>query len=101
MQSYAGAFAAIADEEMDTWETGVPMRTLEPMQRITLRAILQTIFGAHGESLAETLGIAAGMRPLAITVSVMLVRTTLAVSTRMTGSFLRRNAKAPSPASQD
>lgn len=51
MQSYAGAFAEIADEEMDTWKTGEPMRTIEPMQRITLRAILQTIFGAHDESL--------------------------------------------------
>lgn len=53
MQSYAGAFAQIADEEMDTWKTGEPMRTIEPMQRITLRAILQTIFGAHDESLAQ------------------------------------------------
>lgn len=52
MQSYAEVFAEIADEEMDTWQTGVPMRTLEPMQRITLRAILRTIFGAHDESLA-------------------------------------------------
>ena len=53
MQSYAGAFAQIADEEMDTWKTGEPMRTIEPMQRITLRAILQTIFGAHDESLEK------------------------------------------------
>ncbi|MBI2690409.1 MAG: cytochrome P450 [Solirubrobacterales bacterium] len=53
MQSYAGAFAEIADEEMDTWKTGEPMRTIEPMQRITLRAILKTIFGAHDESLTQ------------------------------------------------
>ncbi|MGK2878539.1 MAG: cytochrome P450 [Solirubrobacterales bacterium] len=53
MQSYAGAFAEIADEEMDTWKTGEPIRTFEPMQRITLRAILKTIFGAHDESLAQ------------------------------------------------
>lgn len=52
MQSYAEIFGEIADQEMDTWQTGVPMRTLEPMQRITLRAILRTIFGAHDESLA-------------------------------------------------
>ena len=51
MQSYADVFAEIADVEMDSWQTGVPMRTLEPMQRITLRAILRTIFGAHDESL--------------------------------------------------
>jgi cytochrome P450 len=51
MQAYSGAFKQIADEEMDTWKTGEPIRTLEPMQRITLRAILQTVFGAHDESL--------------------------------------------------
>ena len=27
MQSYAGVFAEIADDEMDTWKTGEPMRT--------------------------------------------------------------------------
>jgi len=53
MQSYAEAFAQIADEVMDGWQTGTPIRTLEAMQLITLRAILQTIFGARGESLAE------------------------------------------------
>jgi cytochrome P450 len=53
MQSYAEAFARIADEEMDTWKTGEPIRTLEPMQRITLNAILQTVFGAHDESLEK------------------------------------------------
>lgn len=52
MQSYADVFAEIADEEMDSWQTGTSMRTLEPMQRITLRAILRTVFGAHDESLA-------------------------------------------------
>jgi cytochrome P450 len=38
---------------MDGWKTGEPIRTLEPMQRITLRAILQTVFGAHDDSLKQ------------------------------------------------
>lgn len=53
MQSYAGEFAAIADEVMDTWTLDQPMRTMESWQLITLRAILQTIFGARDESLDE------------------------------------------------
>lgn len=53
MQSYADDFAQIADEVMDTWTPDRPMRTLESMQLITLRAILQTIFGARDESLVE------------------------------------------------
>lgn len=53
MQGYSAEFAQIADDVMDTWEAGVPMRTLESMQLITLRAILQTVFGAHGSQLAE------------------------------------------------
>jgi cytochrome P450 len=53
MQSYSKDFAQIANDVMDTWETGTPIRTLESMQLITLRAILQTIFGAHGSALAE------------------------------------------------
>jgi cytochrome P450 len=53
MQAYSGAFKQIADEEMDGWKTGEPIRTLEPMQRITLRAILQTVFGAHDDSLKQ------------------------------------------------
>lgn len=53
MRSYSDDFAQIANDVMDTWETGVPMRTLESMQLITLRAILQTVFGAHGSQLEE------------------------------------------------
>jgi cytochrome P450 len=53
MQSYSDQFSQIADDVMDTWQTGIPMRTLESWQLITLRAILQTVFGAHGSQLAE------------------------------------------------
>ncbi len=53
MQSYSDEFSEIADRVFDTWETGKPMQTLESMQLITLRAILQTVFGAHGSQLDE------------------------------------------------
>lgn len=53
MRSYSEDFAQIADDVMDTWQTGTPIRTLESMQLITLRAILQTVFGAHGSQLQE------------------------------------------------
>jgi cytochrome P450 len=53
MQAYEEVFAGIANAEMDTWPIDQEFRTLEPMQRITLRAILSTVFGAHDESLEE------------------------------------------------
>lgn len=51
MQSYGEVFAEIADAEMANWPVGEEFETLEPFQRITLCAILRTIFGAHDESL--------------------------------------------------
>lgn len=51
MQSYTEDFAKITDEVLDGWQTGVEFPTIEAMQKITLRAILVTIFGAHGEKL--------------------------------------------------
>jgi cytochrome P450 len=53
MQAYADAFAEITDEVLDEWPAGEEFETLESMQEITLRAILVTIFGAHGASLKE------------------------------------------------
>lgn len=53
MRSYADDFAEIADGVMDTWQTGRPFAVLESMQLITLRAILQTVFGARGAELTE------------------------------------------------
>lgn len=51
MRDYGPTIAEITDAEMDTWPVGEQFATLEPMQRITLRVILKTIFGAHDESL--------------------------------------------------
>jgi hypothetical protein len=51
MKSYADVFREIASDEFDSWQPGVEFPTLPSMQRITLRAILRTIFGAHDESL--------------------------------------------------
>src|SRR4051794_38362647 len=51
MRSYVDVFGEIADGEFDTWQTGTEFPVLASMQRITLRAILQTVFGAHGDSL--------------------------------------------------
>lgn len=53
MHAYGPDVARLADEVMDGWQAGVPMRTLEPMHKITLRVILRTIFGAEGEQMAE------------------------------------------------
>lgn len=53
MQAYASDVERLADDVIDGWSTGAPMRTLEPMHLITLRVILRTIFGAEGEDMAE------------------------------------------------
>lgn len=53
MQSYAPDVERLADDVIDGWEPGRPMRMLEPMHLITLRVILRTIFGAKGEQMAE------------------------------------------------
>lgn len=51
MRSYADVFAECADAEFDTWDTGKEFAVLPSMQRLTLRVILRTVFGAHGASL--------------------------------------------------
>ncbi len=51
MRSYAGDFRAIADAVMDEWPRGQKFPVIESMQLITLRAILQTVFGARGAEL--------------------------------------------------
>lgn len=53
VQTYEQDVAELTDEVLNTWQTGVPMRTIESMHLITLRVILKTIFGARDESLAE------------------------------------------------
>ena len=43
--------AEIAAQEIDSWPERVEFETTQSMQRITLRAILQAVFGAEGARL--------------------------------------------------
>ncbi|MEA2303177.1 MAG: cytochrome family [Solirubrobacteraceae bacterium] len=53
MQAYESLIEEIAEEEIARWPAGVEFSASEPMQRITLRAILRAVFGASGHELAE------------------------------------------------
>ncbi len=53
MRAYEPMIAEVASEEIDSWPERVEFETRRPMQRITLRAILRTVFGAEGEQLRE------------------------------------------------
>ncbi len=45
MRSFFEAMRATTLEELRSWPVGQPFRTLEPMQRITMRVILQAVLG--------------------------------------------------------
>src|SRR4051795_2281481 len=47
MKSYEAIIADEAEREMATWPQDRPFRTLEPFSRITLNAIIRTVFGAQ------------------------------------------------------
>jgi cytochrome P450 len=51
MKSYEAIIEDEARKEMATWPDGAEFRTLEPFMRITLNAILRTVFGAEGPHL--------------------------------------------------
>lgn len=51
LSDYAEVFEQEALAEMSSWPQGREFATLEPMMRITLNAILRTVFGARGEEL--------------------------------------------------
>jgi cytochrome P450 len=53
MQAYESLIEEIAEEEIARWPAGVEFSASEPMQRITLRAILRAVFGASGARLHE------------------------------------------------
>ncbi|HEY6780819.1 MAG TPA: cytochrome P450 [Thermoleophilaceae bacterium] len=53
MRSYEQIVREEALRELDGWPEGEEMRTLEPMSRITLNAILRTVFGAEGTELEQ------------------------------------------------
>ncbi|MGV0851946.1 cytochrome P450 [Mycolicibacterium phlei] len=62
-------YEAIVEQEVRretaTWPEGVEFATLEPMMRITLNAILRTVFGARGGALDELRTLLPPMVPLA------------------------------------
>ena len=51
MKAYEQTIVDIATAEIATWPAGEPITMAEPMQRITLRAILRAVFGAEGARL--------------------------------------------------
>jgi cytochrome P450 family 138 len=53
MQSYEQIVREETLRELDRWPENERLRTLEPMSRITLNAILRAVFGAEGTELEE------------------------------------------------
>ena len=53
MRSYEQIVREEALREFETWPEGETLRTLEPMSRVTLNAILRAVFGAQGSELEE------------------------------------------------
>ena len=68
-------YEAIVEEEVmretDTWPEGREFETLQPMMRITLNAILRTVFGAQGNAFDELRQLLPPMVPLASRIAVM------------------------------
>lgn len=68
-------YEAIIEEEVRretaTWPEGVEFATLEPMMRITLNAILRTVFGAQGPAFDELRELLPPMVPLASKMAVL------------------------------
>lgn len=53
MAGYGAIFEEETLRELATWPLGRDLRTLEPMMRITLNAILRTVFGAEDQEFDE------------------------------------------------
>ena len=49
MKAYGPIFEEETLRESESWSTGTPLSTMEPMNRITLNVILRAVFGAEGE----------------------------------------------------
>jgi cytochrome P450 len=47
--------AALADKELDTWESGVPVRAHVRMQTLTLEVILRVVFGSGDPELRDAI----------------------------------------------
>ena len=70
----AGYEAIVEEEvkrEIQTWPEGREFETLEPMMRITLNAILRTVFGAQGSAFEQLRQLFPPMVPLASRMAVM------------------------------
>ena len=55
MRAYEGLIRAATRAEIATWPAGAPVRTLERMQAITLRVVLQAVFGVSDGPTLERL----------------------------------------------
>jgi cytochrome P450 len=70
----AGYEAIVEEEvmrEIATWPEGRELETMQPMMRITLNAILRTVFGAQGSAFDELRQLLPPMVPLASRMAVM------------------------------
>ena len=71
MQGYEAIIEEEVMRETDTWPGGRQFETLQPMMRITLNAILRTVFGAQGSAFDELRQLLPPMVPLASRIAVL------------------------------
>lgn len=71
MSGYESIVEEEVMREIATWPEGREFETLEPMMRITLNAILRTVFGAQGGALDELRELLPPMVPLASRMAVL------------------------------
>jgi cytochrome P450 len=55
LKRWRATMAAVAEEELDRWTPGRPMRALEPMQAIALEVILRVVFGGGDPQLRDAI----------------------------------------------
>ena len=71
MQGYESIVEEEVLRETATWPEGVEFESLRPMMRITLNAILRTVFGAQGSAFDELRALLPPMVPLASRMAVL------------------------------
>src|SRR4051812_30640587 len=52
---WTSTIAALANEELDTWQPHRPMKAIQSMQRLALEVILRVVFGSHDPELRTAL----------------------------------------------
>jgi cytochrome P450 family 135 len=55
LQGWRETMASVAHEELDRWEPGTPIRTLERMQAVALEIILRVVFGGGDPRLRDAI----------------------------------------------